>query len=347
MQYKRLGRTGLKVSELCLGTMIFGSQVDGAEATNIIKAALDAGVNFFDTADQYVQGRSEEIVGQALKGERRSVVLATKVANRMGPGPNDVGLSRRHIMQAIEDSLRRLDTDYVDLYYAHLPDYDTPIEETLRAMDDLVRQGKVRYIACSNFRAWQLCKALWVSDSHNLARFDCVESPYNLLTRDLEYELLPLCASEGVGLCIYNPLAGGLLTGKYNLDKTPAKDTRFGLQYVTQQKTEEQAYGAKVANVYRASIGQIYRQRYWSAANFEAIDRLKQIAKEHGRSLVQFALAWTLNNETVPSAICGATSLKQLEENVGATEIKLSEEELNACDTVWHQLRPPVFSYGK
>jgi len=206
MQYRNMGRTGLKVSVMCLGTMVYGNQVSEAEAINIIERALSAGVNFLDTADVYIEGRSEEVVGKALKGKRHSVVLATKVANRTGPGANDTGLSRKHIMKGIEDSLRRLETDYIDLYYVHLPDYGTPIEETLRTLDDLVHQGKVRYIGCSNFRAWQLCKALWVSDLHNLARFDCIQPPYNLLTRDIEYELLPLCASEGVGVCVYNPL---------------------------------------------------------------------------------------------------------------------------------------------
>jgi len=163
MKYRKLGRTGLMVSEICLGTMVYGSQVGETEAINIIKSAMANGVNFFDTADAYADGRSEEIVGSALKGERHSVVLATKVAYRTGPGVNDVGLSRKHIMQGVEDSLRRLGTEYIDLYYAHLPDKETPIEETLRAMDDLVHQGKVRYIACSNFRVWQICKALLMS----------------------------------------------------------------------------------------------------------------------------------------------------------------------------------------
>ena len=321
MQYRKMGRTGLKVSAICLGSMTYGSQVGEAEAINIIESALAAGVNFVDTADAYVDGRAEEIVGKALKGKRQSVVLATKVEHRMGPGVNDVGLSRKHIMQGVEDSLRRLGTDYIDLYYTHKPDYDTPIEETLRALDDLVHQGKVRYIACSNSRAWQLCKALWVSDLRNLARFDCIQSPYNLLTRDVEYELLPLCASEGVGVCVYNPLAAGLLTGKHNPDEPPAKGTRFALE----------------SNYY---------ERYWSATNFEAVARLKQIAREHGRSLPQFALAWILSNRTITSAICGATSLRQLEQNVGATEIELAKEELAACDSIWQQLRPLRFFYG-
>jgi len=325
MQYRKMGRTGLKVSAICLGSATYGSQVGEIEAIDIIESALAAGVNFFDTADTYAEGRSEEIVGKALKGKRQSVVLATKVEHRMGPGVNDVGLSRKHIMQGIEDSLRRLGTDYIDLYYVHKPDYDTPIEETLGALDDLVHQGKVRYIACSNFRAWQLCKALWVSDLHGLVRFDCIQPPYNLLTRDIEYELLPLCASEGVGVCVYNPLAGGLLTGKHDPRKPPAEGTRFSLE----------------------RLGPMYQERYWSAANFEAVASLWQIAKEHGRNLPQFALAWILSNEVVTSAICGATSLKHLEQNLGATEAKLSAEELAACDGVWQQLRPVRFFYGR
>jgi len=325
MQYKKLGRTGLKVSEICLGTMIFGDQVSETEAIDIMRGAMAAGVNFFDTADRYVGGKSEQIVGRALKGERDSVVLASKVANRVGPGANDIGLSRKHIMKAMEDSLRRLETDYLDLYYVHLPDYDTPVEETLRALDDLVHQGKVRYIACSNFRAWQLCKALWVSDVHNLARFDCIQSPYNLLTRDIEYELLPLCASEGVGVSVYNPLAAGLLTGKHDPTKPPAEGTRFALE----------------------SIGPMYYERYWSPSNFEAVASLKEIASEHGRSLTVFSLAWILSSEVVTSAICGASSVKQLEQNLGATEIRLSPEELAACDGVWQQLRPLRFFYGR
>ncbi|MBU4427432.1 MAG: aldo/keto reductase, partial [Proteobacteria bacterium] len=268
MKYRRMGRTGLKVSEICLGTMTYGDQVEEARSLKIIRKALDSGVNFLDTADMYVEGKSEEIVGKALKGHRDSVVLATKVANRTGPGPNDVGLSRKHIMKAIEDSMRRLKTDYIDIYYVHLPDYETPIEESLHALDDLVHQGKVRYIACSNFRAWQLCKALWVSDIQNLARFDCIQPPYNLITRDIEYELLPLCGGEGVGVCVYNPLAGGLLTGKHDPKKSPGKGTRFSLK----------------------SIGKMYYERYWLEANFEAVNRLKTIAREFGQSLPQFAL---------------------------------------------------------
>ncbi|MFQ5997075.1 MAG: aldo/keto reductase [Dehalococcoidales bacterium] len=325
MQYKKLGRTGLMVSEICLGTMNFGQQVGETEAINLMKSAVEAGVNFIDTADQYINGRAEEIVGKALKEDRHAVVLATKVgAWRSGPGVNDIGLSRKHIMKEIEGSLRRLGTDYIDLYYAHTPDYNTPIDETVRAMDELVHQGKVRYIACSNFRAFQLCDALWVSDLHNLARFDCIQSPYNLITRDIEYELLPLCTDKGVGVTVYNPLAGGLLTGKYDPKKPPSKG-RFTLE----------------------RLGPIYTERYWSAPNFEAVASLKKIAQAHGRSLPQFALAWILNNEAITSIVLGTSSIKQLEENLGATEIKLSEEEITACNDVWQQLRPIRFSYGR
>lgn len=325
MEYRNLGRTGLRVSRFCLGTMTFGSQVPEADAAANIRRALDAGVNFVDTADQYSGGRSEEITGRALKGVRQSVVLATKAANRSGPGPNDAGLSRLHILNAIENSLRRLGTDYVDIYYVHFPDYDTPIDETLRALDDLVRSGKVRYIACSNFAAWQLCKALWVSDRLALECFVCIQPPYNLITRDIETELLPLCASEGIGVCVYNPLAAGLLTGKHNAAAPPAAATRFSLE----------------------NLGLTYRSRYWSDVNFQMVTRLGQVAREHGHSLVQYALGWVLANRTITAAIIGATSMAQLEENLKAAETKLTPEETAAADGIWQLLRPPRFFYGR
>ncbi len=326
MKYRKLGRTGLMVSEICLGTMTFGNQIDEAESTRLLRWAVDAGINFIDTADMYVDGRTEEIVGKALKGVRQSIVLATKVgAWQSGPGVNDVGLSRKHIMGGIEGSLRRLGTDYVDIYYTHKPDNTTPIEETLRALDDLIRQGKVRYIGCSNYPAWQLGKALWASDNKNLARFDCVQPPYNLITRGIEDELLPLCVSEGVGVCVYNPLAGGLLTGKHDPGRPPAEDTRFG----------------------NKRQGKTYTDRYWLPGNFEAVARFKEAAGKHGRSMPRFSLAWILNNKAVTSVICGANSVKQLEENIGAVEITLTDGELNVCDEVWQQLRPSRFSYAR
>ena len=322
MKYRKLGKTGLTVSEICLGTMTYGEQVEEAESIKIIEKALDGGVNFFDTSNAYVHGRSEEIVGKALKKQRRNVVLATKVAIPVGQGVNDRGLSRFHIMREVENSLRRLGTDYIDVYYAHTPDHGTPLEETIRAMDDLVHQGKVRYIACSNYLAWLLCKALWVSDVRNLSHFVCVQSPYNLLTRDIEYELLPMCAAEGIGVTVYNPLAAGLLTGKHDPASPPAEGTRFAL-----------AKG--------------YYQRYWSDVNFKAVTRIGEIAKSHSRSMAQFALAWVLHNPTVSAAICSATKMKQIEENLGAPEVKLTEEEIKSCDEIWQEIRPPRFFYGR
>jgi aryl-alcohol dehydrogenase-like predicted oxidoreductase len=322
MQYKKMGRTGLKISEITLGTMIFGQQVDEAESLKIIDLAFEKGINSFDTADGYAGGRSEEIVGKALKNKRHVVVLASKVASKQGPGPNDAGLSREHILQAVENSLRRLGTDYLDIYYAHHPDNTTPIEETLRAFDTLVRQGKVRYAACSNYRAGQLVRALAVSEQRNLARFDCIQTVYNLITRDIEAELLPTCADEGVGVVVYNPLAGGLLTGKHNGNQPPTADTRFGQN-------------------------PMYLERYWSPINFKAVEHLKQIAAAFNRKPAQFALAWVLGNPGIASAIVGASSAAQLAENLGALDVKLSPDETKACDDVWLELRPPRFFYGR
>lgn len=324
MKYSNVGNTGLKVSKICLGAMNYGDPVSEVEAVNIVKSAIGLGVNFFDTADAYSGGRSEEILGKALKGDRQTVVIATKVCGKTGPGANDSGLSRAHIMQAIEGSLKRLQTDYIDLYYAHTQDFETPIEETLRAMDDLIRQGKVRYIACSNFTAWQLCKARGLSALYNLAKFECVQPPYNLLTRDIEMELLPLCAEDKIGVCVYNPLAGEMLTGKHVFGKPPA----------------EGRFTHKI-------MGQGYLERYWSEKNFEAVDRLKQLAAEHGCSMPQFALGWILNNGTITSVLSGTTAIGQLKENISATEIKLSPEELNVCDEVWQMFRPPRYFYAK
>ncbi|MCJ7830822.1 MAG: aldo/keto reductase [Desulfobacterales bacterium] len=355
MRYRKMGRTGLKVSAFCLGTMTFGRQLEEQASIRIIHAALDAGINFIDTADMYVNGVTEEIVGKALAGKRDSVVLASKAGHvrqwgkkwgepkDAGPidlarpkpffrwpgesdaGPNDMGLSRKHLMQAVEGCLRRLKTDYLDIFYAHMPDYDTPLEETLRAMDDLVHQGKVRYLACSNFRAFQLSKALWISDKQNLARWDCIQPPYNLLTRDIEYELLPLCAEEGVGVCVFSPMAAGFLSGKYDKQKGPMEGARFSL----------------------AHQGYRYNQQYWNEANFSAVEQFKKIAADHGHSLPQFALAWVLSNKTITSVVGGATTPEQLAKNMAAVEIDLSGEALEACDAVWLQLRPPRLFYGR
>jgi aryl-alcohol dehydrogenase-like predicted oxidoreductase len=324
MQYKKLGRTGLKVSRICLGTMVYGDQIDETESIKLINDSIDAGINFLDTADIYTGGRSEEIVGKALKAKRESVVLSTKVGAPTGPGLNDTGLSRKHIMKRLEDSLRRLRMDYIDVYYAHAPDFNTPLEDTLRTFDDLISQGKVRYIGICNISAWLLCKALWTSDVHNLARFDCIQTPYNLLTRDIETEQLPLCANEGIGVCVYNPLAGELLTGRHKFGKPPAEG-RFT----------------------HPSLGRLYLERYWSETNFQAVAYFEELAKRHGCTLPQFALAWILNSETITSVLSGPTTPEQLKENLVATEIVLSQEELEGCDKMWQMFRLPRYPYAK
>jgi aryl-alcohol dehydrogenase-like predicted oxidoreductase len=321
MEYRQLGSTGLKVSSICLGTMMYGSQVDEKTAVATVNRAVDGGINFIDTANVYAhtedladRGKSEQYVGKALKGKRHSVVIATKVGGDMGPGIYDIGLSRKLIMKEVEDSLRRLQTDFIDLYYAHVPDEYTPIEETLRAFDDLVRQGKVRYIGGCNLHCYALGKALWTSEKQGLVRYQVLQSPYNLLTRDLEYEVRPLCKQEGLGICAYNPLAAGLLTGKYDFNKPPAEGTRYAMEFV----------------------GAIHAGLYWTEDNFIAIDKLKKLAQARGCSLAQFSLAWIVNNITC--VITGTSKVKQLEENIEAAEIKLTDEELDACDDVWHEL---------
>ena len=355
MEYRKMGRTGLKVSAFCLGTMTFGKQIDEAESLRIFETAVDAGVTFIDTADMYANGTTERILAKAIKGRRDSLVIASKAGHlrRLAPrygeqrvagpidlarprpfhpwpagddiGPNDMGLSRKHMLQAVEAILKRLETDYLDIYYAHMPDYDTPLEETLRAMDDLVGQGKVRYLGCSNFRAFQLCKALWLSDKHNLARWDVIQPPFNLLARDIEYELLPLCLEEGVGVAVFSPMAAGFLTGKYEKGKPPIEGRRFSL----------------------AAQGFRYNEKYWTDLDFDAVERLRKIAADHGMGLSQFALAWVLNKKGITAIVCGATSAAQCMENLKAVGVTLSPEALAACDEVWHILHPPRLFYGR
>ena len=215
MDYRVLGRTGIRVSPVCLGTMMFGGQTSEGDSIQIIHKAIDQGINFLDTANMYNAGESEVVVGKAITDRRHNVVLATKGRQKMGDGPNESGATRLHLMRELDASLKRLNTDFIDVYYTHTPDYDTPIDETLRAMEDMVRSGKVHYIACSNFRAWRVCEALWQSDRMNLHRFACVQPLYNIVNRDIEVELLPLCKEHGLGVVTYSPLARGILTGKY------------------------------------------------------------------------------------------------------------------------------------
>jgi aryl-alcohol dehydrogenase (NADP+) len=320
MKIHRMGRTGLKVSEICLGTMTFGHQCDERTSFAILEKAAAAGVTFLDTADAYpvpptpeTAGRTEEILGKWLEGKREQFVLATKCRIRVGHGPNDEGLSRKHILRAAEDSLRRLRTDYVDLYQAHSPDPDTPLEETLRAFDDLVRQGKVRYVGCSNYPAWQAALALGMSDRLGLARFDCVQPRYNLLYREIESELLPLCRFAGLGVIVYNPLAGGFLTGKHRSLEQPTPGTRFTL----------------------GKTGELYRERYWHQSQLEAVQALEAFFRPKGKNLATVAVSWVLAQPGVTSAIVGASRPEQLDATIAAANLALSPEEIEACNLAW------------
>jgi len=303
MKYRNLGKSGTKVSELCLGTMIFGQQVDEPTAGKIIDRAIDLGINFIDTADVYAEGRSEEIVGKAIKGRRDSIVLATKVRNRTSSDPNGEGLSRKHIMRNIEISLKRLDTDYIDLYQVHRVDSTTPLKETIAALSDLVRSGKVRYIGCSNYPAWQLEKALRISEVEGLEAFATIQPRYSILDRDIERELLPLCVDEGMGVIPYSPLAGGFLTGKYRPD-SPAPEGSRGQR------------------------GPSMIGRYQNARNQAILTELQRISAETKMPLSQIGLAWMMANPAVTSPIIGASRLDQLEENMGVLGSTLSPEVL-------------------
>jgi aryl-alcohol dehydrogenase-like predicted oxidoreductase len=309
MEYRRLGRCGLKVSEICLGTMAFGAKADEAESRRIVDLALEAGINFFDTADAYSLGRSEEILGKALKGRRRQAVVATKFFNPMGPGPNDSGMSRVHIMNAIADSLERLQMDYVDIYYIHHVDVQTPLEEMLRALDDLVRQGKVRYIACSNYQAWRLCEALCISDSKDLARFECYQPQYSLVVRDIEQELVPLCLHKGVGIVPWGPLGSGFLSGRY----------RPGQRVVPGTRSQE---------------GWAWHGRFFAPNADDTLATLLEVASEIGRTPAQVALRWVLEQPAVSAVIAGVRNVEQLRDNVGATGWRLEGEPLERLNEV-------------
>jgi aryl-alcohol dehydrogenase-like predicted oxidoreductase len=331
MKIRRMGHTGLKVSEICLGTMTFGHQCDEPTSFAIMDKAAEHGVNFLDTADVYpvppspdTAGATEKIVGKWLHKHRDRFVLATKCRMRVGDGPNDEGLSRRHIMKAVEDSLKRLRTDYIDLHQPHAPDPETPLEETLRALDDLVRQGKVRYLGCSNYPAWLVALSLGISARLGLARYDCVQPRYNLLYREIEAELLPLCRDQGLGVIAYNPLAGGFLSGRYQAQDAPPPGTRFAL-------------GGKT--------GQLYRERYWQQAQFEVVERLHQFMQPRRKSLVQVAVAWVLAQPGITAAIVGASKPEQLDDSLAAVRLTLDAEELDACNQAWYSLprleKPP------
>jgi aryl-alcohol dehydrogenase-like predicted oxidoreductase len=319
MRHVRLGRTGLQVSRICLGTMTFGLQCDEPTAVAILDRAAAGGITFLDTADVYpvggsldTVGRTEAILGRWLAGRRHDFVLATKCAGVMGARPWERGLSRKHILDAIDASLRRLRTDYVDLYQLHSPDRETPIDETLRALDDVVRAGKARYVGCSNYLAYQVARAIGRSEAHGLVRFDSVQPRYNLLFRQVERELLPLCREEGIGVIPYNPLAGGFLTGKHRREAGPTPGTRFTL----------------------GSAAGRYQDRYWHEREFATVEALRPLAGEAGISLTQLAVAWVLAHPAVTAPIIGASRPEQLDDVLPAVEKDLGADIKARLDTL-------------
>jgi aryl-alcohol dehydrogenase-like predicted oxidoreductase len=315
MRYRLFGRTGLYVSELCFGAMTFGGkgfwqvvgQTPQGEADRLVSLALEGGVNFFDTADVYSEGESEKILGKALGARRKDIVLATKVRGRVGPGPNQVGLSRGHILESIDGSLARLGTDYVDLYQIHGFDAVTPLEETLRALDDVVRSGKARYIGCSNLAAWQLAKANGIAARKGWERFESLQAYYTIAGRDLEREVVPLLTEEQMGLMVWSPLAGGLLSGKFSRDGQGPAGTRRA------------TFDFPPVNKDRA---------------FDCIDVMKKVGAAHGVSVARVALAWLLTKSHVSSIIIGAKSEEQLNDNLAVTTLELTKDELADLDKV-------------
>jgi aryl-alcohol dehydrogenase-like predicted oxidoreductase len=323
MEFRTLPRTGLKVSRLSFGTMTFGAQTDEAAAHRIIDCCLDAGINFIDTANVYNRGAAETIVGRTLKGRRDKVILTTKVRGKMGDAADETGLSRAAIRKAIDSSLTRLGTDYVDLYYLHQPDYDTPIEETLETMEELVQAGKVRFPAVSNYAAWQVEEILWICEKRGYHPYFISQPMYNLIARGIEDEYLPFCQRFGVAVVPYNPLAGGLLTGKHSRATGPAAGTRFD--------------GNKM-----------YQDRYWLDDDFAAVEELRAIAAEAGKTLVELAFQWLLAQPAVDSIILGASRLEQLQENLKAADgPRLDQSVLDRCDAVWKRLRGITPKYNR
>lgn len=300
MKYKILGNTGVKVSELCFGTMSFGLMANEDESAAMFNRCRDAGINFFDTANVYADGRSEEILGNLIAGSRDELIITTKVFGNTSERINSGGTSRRHIKRAVEDSLRRLKTDYIDVYFLHNFDKDTPIEETLRALDDLVTAGKILYPAASNFSAWQVAKALGISAKEGLARFECIQPMYNLVKRQVEVEILPMALSENVGVIPYSPLGGGLLTGKYGITKRPDEG--------------------------RLVEWESYQVRYGEARNYEVAERFTSFAQERNLDPVSLAVAWVASNPAITAPIIGARNLKQLEGSLKSLDIDMTPE---------------------
>jgi aryl-alcohol dehydrogenase-like predicted oxidoreductase len=317
-----LSKTGLKVSRLCFGTMTFGGQTDEPTAVHMVERCLDAGINFFDTANVYTGGTSETMLGHALKGRRHRVILASKVSNKVGDAPDQKGLSRPAIRRGIDESLKRLDTDYLDLYYMHLPDHSTRIEESLAAMDELVKEGKVRHVAQSNYAAWQVAQMHCIAGKNGYQPVLVSQPMYNLLARGIEQELLPMSKEFGIANVVYNPLAGGLLTGKHNASE-PIRGSRF-------------------------DKNKMYLDRYWHEDAFSAVEAVREISQKSGRSMVSLALCWLLHHTAIECVILGASKLEQLEENLkAAAEGPLNDETLAALDKVWERLRGVTPKYNR
>lgn len=316
MEYRQLGRSGLKVSEVCLGTMTFGHGTDETEAKQMVDQAVGVGINFFDTANSYADAQSEIFLGRALKGNRRDVVVATKFYNPMGPGPNDSGMSRYHIMNAVEDSLQRLDMDHIDVFYIHHVDQQTPLEEVLGAMDDLVRQGKVRYIACSNFEAWRLMEALWISDSKGLERFICYQPQYSLVVRDIEIDLVPACQYKGLGIVTWSPLGGGFLSGKYKPGETVKEGTR-------------------------SAEGWAYPDKHFHPNADEILTAVLEISSKVGKSPAQVAIRWILEQSHVTSVLIGSRTLAHFDDNVRGSGWKMDDNDLERLN----DLSAPIDKY--
>ncbi|KHG39821.1 MAG: aldo/keto reductase [Aphanizomenon flos-aquae KM1D3_PB] len=320
----KLGQTGLTVSRLVLGTMTFGLQTDEETSIKILDTAAEAGINFLDTADVYplggglpTAGRTEEIIGRWLKGKREHFIVATKAVGKVGSAPWDQGSSRKHILDAIDASLRRLGTDYVDLYQLHSDDASTPLDETLEALDTIVRAGKVRYIGVSNFLAYRLARALGRADVRHLTRFVSIQPRYNLLFREIERELLPLAQEEGQAVIPYNPLAGGLLTGKHNLTEGPTTGTRFTL----------------------GAAAERYQERYWHDREFNTVEELRTVADLAGLSLTTLALAWVLANPIITAPIIGASRPEQLFDSLKALEVTLDDNLKQKLDDITAEYR--------
>jgi 1-deoxyxylulose-5-phosphate synthase len=300
MNYRNLGKSGLKVSQMCLGSNNLGGQLNEETSLKIVNKALDCGINVIDTANIYTGGKSEEMIGKAVKGQRDQVVIATKVGFGKVEGPNQNGLSRKHILNQVEHSLKSLQTDFIDIYYMHCFDPETPLEETLRTLDYLVRQGKVRYVACSNFAAWQIAKANAMCENHDWEKLIAVQPPYNLLQRDIEEDIVPYCQQEGLGLLTYTPLMGGFLTGKYSKSSPPPSGSRFE-----------------------------YNPRLWKHAsrefNFAILEQIENVADDVGIPMSKLAIAWILKNPAITAPIVGASSVEQVEENSRIAEINLDD----------------------